>query len=59
MRQHFDAPRTVRLLVKDKVAARKIAEQIFQWPIKRVIFADNSIIEQNAKALLEQAFKHF
>ena len=59
MRQQFDVPRTVRLLVKDKAAARKSAEQILQWPIERIIVAHNSIIEQNAKILLEQAFKRF
>ena len=59
VRQQFDVPRTVRLLVKDKAAARKSAEQILQWPIERIIVAHNSIIEQNAKILLEQAFKRF
>lgn len=59
VRKKFDVPRTVRLLVKDKTAARKSADAILQWPIQTIVMAHNSIIESNAKALLSQAFKRF
>lgn len=59
VRSNFDVPRTVRLLVKDKKAARQSADAILQWPIETIVMAHNSLIVSNAKALLEKAFQRF
>lgn len=56
VRKQLVIPRSVRLMVKDKAAARASAEQILRWPFVRVIVAHNCIIEQNAKQAVVQAF---
>ena len=58
-RKQFNVPRTVRALVRDREAARTSAQQILQWPITRIVMAHNTIIEENAKAQLTHAFRHF
>ncbi|MFZ6814834.1 DUF4336 domain-containing protein [Undibacterium sp. Rencai35W] len=59
VRQRFDVPRSVRMLVRDKAAAKVSAGKILEWPIQRIVMAHNSVIEQNAHSELERAFRHF
>lgn len=56
----FAVPRSVRwLVVKDKNAAGKSAARVLEWPIDRIVMCHDSIIESNAHAELERAFKVF
>jgi hypothetical protein len=59
VRAKLDVPRTVRLVTRDKAKAAGSARIILQWPFTRVITAHNSIVEQDAHAAVEKAFKHF
>jgi hypothetical protein len=59
VRAKLDVPRTVRLVTRDKAKAAGSARTILQWPFTRVITAHNSIVEQDAHAAVEKAFKHF
>jgi hypothetical protein len=52
-------PRTIRLAVKDRAAARASAKQILCYPFERVITAHNSIVEDDAYAAVERAFDCF
>jgi hypothetical protein len=56
VRHQLNLPHTVRLLTRNKLAARASAQRILQWPIKRVIVAHNAIIEHDAHAALTKAF---
>ena len=57
VRHQLNVPRTVRLLVRDKVAARASAAKLLQWPIQRVVVAHNVVLETDAKAQLERALQ--
>ena len=57
VRQRLNVPRTVRLLVRDKAAARTSAAKLLQWPIQRVVVAHNAVLETDAKAQLAQALQ--
>ena len=57
VRQCLNVPRTVRLLVRDKVAARASAAQLLQWPVKRVVVAHNAVLETDAHAQLARALQ--
>jgi hypothetical protein len=48
-------PRTVRLVIKDKLAAADTASQILRWPFERIILAHNAIIERDAHAQMRRA----
>ena len=56
VRGRLDLPRTVRLVTRDRMLAAGSARVILQWPFTRVVTAHNSIVEQNAHALVERAF---
>jgi hypothetical protein len=56
--KQLSVPRTVRLAIKDKAAARASAEQILQYPFERVVVAHNAIVEDNAHAAVEEAFRY-
>jgi hypothetical protein len=56
---HIDVPRTVRLVTRDRAAARNSAQAILRWPFTRVITGHNSIVEQDAHAAVERAFSRF
>jgi hypothetical protein len=56
---HLDVPRTVRLVTRDKALVAASARHILQWPFTRVITAHNSIVEQDAHALVARAFSRF
>jgi hypothetical protein len=56
---HLDVPRTVRLVTRDRMLAAGSARVILQWPFTRVITAHNSIVEQDAHALVARAFRRF
>jgi hypothetical protein len=55
VRQHLNVPRTVRLLVRDKAAARASAAKLLQWPIQRVVVGHNVVLETDAHAQLARA----
>ena len=55
VRHRLNVPRTVRLLVRDKAAARASAARMLQWPIQRVLVAHNAVLETDARAQLAQA----
>jgi Domain of unknown function (DUF4336) len=58
-RNHLTVPKTVRWLVKDRVAARASAMKILDWPFERVIVAHNAIIDTDAHAAVKKAFACF
>ncbi len=51
--------RTIRLLVKDRQAARASAHKILEWPFERVVVAHDTIVEQDAHEAVEKAFAYF
>lgn len=55
VRNTLTVPRTIRLLVKDKAAARTSALQVLAWPVQRVVVAHDSVVETDAHAALKQA----
>ena len=59
VRNRFDVPLIVRMLTSDKAAACASAQAVLRWPIERVVVAHNAVIEQDAKAQLEHAFRRF
>jgi hypothetical protein len=59
VRSRFDVPLIVRMLTRDKEAARVSAQAILQWPFARVVVAHNAIVEQSAKEKLTHAFRRF
>lgn len=59
VRTELAVAHTVRALVRDRSAARRSAERILEWPIQRVMFAHNAIIEADAYARLRRALEHF
>lgn len=56
VRKQLAIPWSIRLLIKDKAAMCASARQIMQWPIERVLYAHNGIIDNNARAALQAAF---
>ena len=59
VRSRLAVARTVRLLVRDKSAARASAAQLLRWPIQRVVVAHNAVIETDAHAQLARALQVF
>jgi hypothetical protein len=59
VRNRLDVPRTVRLVTRDRALFAGSARIILEWPFTRVITAHNSIVEQDARALVERAFSRF
>ena len=57
VRNRIAVPRTVRFMVKDKVAFRTSAQQVLAWPVKRVLVAHNSVLEDSAHAGLKRALE--
>ena len=55
VRNTLTVPRTIRLLVNDKTAARTSALEILAWPVQRVVVAHDSVVETDAHAALRQA----
>lgn len=54
-RRGLAVPKTVRLLVRDREAARRSAKRILDWPFERVIVAHNAVVEHDARRQVEQA----
>jgi Domain of unknown function (DUF4336) len=52
-------PKTVRWLVKDRIAALASAQKILNWPFERVVVAHNVILETDAYTTVEKAFESF
>jgi Domain of unknown function (DUF4336) len=59
VRKQLGVALPIRLMVKDKQAARDSARAILAWPFERVVVAHNVIIEKGAHAAVEAAFKCF
>jgi hypothetical protein len=59
VRMRFDVPLIVRLLTRDRLAARASAQQVLRWPIERVVVGHNTVIQHDAKAQLVHAFQRF
>lgn len=59
VRSRFDVPLLVRMLTRNKAAARASAQAILNWPFTRVLVAHNVVIEQDARRKLTQAFRHY
>ena len=55
VRNTLTVPRTIRLLVQDKAAARTSALQVLAWPVQRVVVSHNSVVEGGAHAALKRA----
>ncbi len=55
VRQRLNVALPVRLLVRDKAAARASAERLLQWPIQRLVVAHNVVLQADARAQLERA----
>nr|WP_315466183.1 DUF4336 domain-containing protein [uncultured Rhodoferax sp.] len=59
VRKRFDVPLIVRLLTRDRLAAMTSARQVLRWPIERVVVGHNAVIDEDAKAQLTRAFRHY
>lgn len=59
VRARLAVPRTVRLLIKDRPAARASAARILAWPIERAVVAHNSIIARDAMPAVRNALGYF
>lgn len=59
VRKRLAVPRTIRMIVKNRQAARASAQKILQWPFERVTVAHNAIVEEHAYASVKQAFACF
>lgn len=57
--ERFDVPLIVRLLTRDRLAARASAQEILRWQIARVVVGHNAVIDDDAKAQLTQSFQFF
>lgn len=55
VRQGLAVPRTVRLLVRDREAARRSARRILDWPFERVIVAHDAVVDSDARRQVERA----
>ena len=59
VRRHFDVPRTVRLVTRDRGLAAASARAVLRWPFTRVITGHNAIIDQGAHAAVARALARF
>ena len=59
VRERFDVPLIVRLLTRDRLAARVSAQEVLCWQIERVVVGHNAVIEDSAKEQLTRAFQYF
>jgi hypothetical protein len=59
VRGRLDVPRTVRLVTRDRHAARDSARAVLRWPFTRVIMAHDAIVEQDAHAAVARALARF
>jgi len=59
VRNRLAVPRTIRLLVRDRQAARECAQRILALPFVRVVVAHNAIIEVDAHDAVKHAFAYF
>ncbi|MDT8998100.1 DUF4336 domain-containing protein [Paucibacter sp. APW11] len=59
VRKRLNVPRSVRLLVRDRQAARHSAKKVLQWPFMRVVLAHDCIIERDAHSAVAAAFHCF
>ncbi len=59
VRRRLAVPRTVRSLVRDRVAARASAERLLRWDFKRVVMAHNSVVAVGARADMQRALACF
>ena len=59
VRNQLAVPRTIRLLVRDRAAARTSAGKILELPFTRVVVAHNAIVEDDAYAAVKKALACF
>jgi hypothetical protein len=59
VRSQLAVPRTVRLITRDRQAARASVARILAWPIERAVLAHNAILEQDAHAAVARALAWF
>lgn len=52
----FGPPRHVRLLLRDRRAARRSADALLAWDVRRVIVTHGVVLQQSAKRVLREAF---
>jgi hypothetical protein len=58
-REGLTPSRTLKLVVKDRLAAKTSVQRILQWPFQRVILAHNNVIQQGARVQLTSALAWF
>jgi hypothetical protein len=56
VRKRLAVPRTVRLMIRDRKAACASAQKILAYPFERVIVAHNTVVDNNAHAVVKKAF---
>ncbi len=55
VRRRVDVPRTVRLVLRDRAAARRSATQMLDWPIERLVMAHNAVVDVDAHGVVKRA----
>ncbi|WP_028229487.1 DUF4336 domain-containing protein [Paraburkholderia ferrariae] len=55
VRARLGVPRTVRLLLRDRAAARRSAARLLAWPAERLLVAHNAVIEDHAHEAVQHA----
>lgn len=58
-REGLAASRTLKLVVKDRLAAKTSVQRILKWPFQRVILAHNHIIQHGARVQITSALAWF
>ena len=58
-REGLAASRTLKLVVKDRLAAKTSVQRILKWPFQRVILAHNEVIQQGARVQITSALAWF
>jgi Domain of unknown function (DUF4336) len=58
-REGLAASRTLKLVVKDRLAAKTSVQHILKWPFRRVILAHNDVIQLGARVQITSALAWF
>ena len=57
---HWNKPRAapgLRLLTRDRAAARRAIEHILSWDFEKMVIAHGELFERDAKAALREAWR--
>jgi hypothetical protein len=57
VRSRLNVPLLVRLLTRNRAAARASAQAVLSWPFERVVVAHNVVLVHDARAQLARAFR--